>query len=285
MSTHAYRASLVIPLYNRADLTAACLLSLAEHTDPSLYEVVLVDNGSRDGTADLLANLEGDLQVITNAVNRGFAVACNQGARAARGQHLVFVNNDIEAQPGWLEPLLRILDTEPDVAVVGARLLFPDGSLQHGGVVTFVDTETGLDVAAAHFPYRCAADTPPAHQRRDMDVVTGAVMAVRRAAFDAAGGFDEGYWNGNEDVDLCLSVLALGGRVVYEPTSTLIHHESQSGPERFSHVGQNIERLVSRWGARYAPQYIRERDGVLRPNKRRAMLGAFPELGPARLVS
>lgn len=280
MPRYPYRASLVIPLFNKVEYTAACLTSISEHTDPDLYEVVLVDNGSTDATGELLAALDGDVQVIRNEVNRGFAVASNQGAAAARGERIVFVNNDIVAHPGWLEPLLAVLDEEPRVAVVGARLLYPDGTLQHGGVVTFVDPAVEAPFSAVHFPHRTAPST--AATRQDADVVTGAVMATRRGVFHRLGGFDEGYWNGNEDVDLCLRVRADGLRVVYQPASTLTHHESVSGPERFSRVDDNQRRLFERWGGRYNAQFVVDENHVLRPNPARERYGAFPPVRTGR---
>jgi GT2 family glycosyltransferase len=97
-----------------------------------------------------------------------------------------------------------------------------------------------------HRWYQDAADRPEALLAGPVTAVTAAVMAVRRAAWDQVGGFDEGYWNGYEDVDLCLRLRAAGWSVFYEPASTLVHAESVSGPERFSAAAANIARL-QRW--------------------------------------
>lgn len=241
-------ASIVIPLWNNVGYTRMCLVRLAASTPAGAYEVVLVDNGSTDGTAELLAGLSGDVRIVRNDRNLGFARACNQGATAATGRHLVFLNNDTEPHPGWLEPLIEVLDNEPDVGVVGSKLLFPNGLVQHAGVWMAKDGKG--DLFGYHRLYCSVPDDALVDARTDLQVVTGAALAIRRELFFAVGGFDEEYWNGNEDVDLCLKVGAAGHRVVYEPRSSLTHHESVSGPERFSRVPENVRLLNERWGQR-----------------------------------
>ncbi|HET9732182.1 MAG TPA: glycosyltransferase family 2 protein [Acidimicrobiales bacterium] len=248
----AAATSIIIPLYNKAEYTEACLVALAAVTQPGTYELVLVDNGSTDGTGALLGTLGPDSRIIRNPTNLGFAKACNQGAAVATGRHLVFLNNDTEPHPGWLEPLVQILDSEPDVGIVGAKLLFPDGLVQHAGV-WMVTNERWDSLDGYHRLYRTVPDDPLVNERADLPAVTGACMAVRREAFTAAGGFDEAYWNGNEDVELCLRARAAGYRVVYDPRSTLTHHESVSGPERFSKVEENRKLLADRWLAGIVP--------------------------------
>ncbi|NNE43449.1 MAG: glycosyltransferase family 2 protein [Gemmatimonadetes bacterium] len=244
------RVSIVMPLFNRAELTVPCVESLVKNTPEGLFEIIFVDNGSTDSTSEFLACLEGNVKVIVNEENRGFSTACNQGAAAASTDLVLFLNNDIEAQPGWLEPMLRVLDEDPLVAAVGSRLLFPDGTIQHAGVV-LVETEgKPSPMYAIHVHYKAAADFGPANEPYEYQVLTGACLLMHRGVFRSVGGFDTGYWNGYEDVDLCLKVGEAGWKLVYEPRSCLVHHESQSGPERFSKVSENEERLCSRWFGR-----------------------------------
>ncbi|HEY2387433.1 MAG TPA: glycosyltransferase [Candidatus Binatia bacterium] len=253
----AFDCSIVIPLFNRAELTEQCLVNLAEVTQGARYEVVLVDNGSTDRTAEVLASLGGDVQVIRNAENRGFAAACNQGARAARGRHLVFLNNDTIPLSGWLAPLLAELDGDPRVAVVGSKLLYADGTVQHAGVIFTREIPIPY-----HVFYRSSADAPAVNRRREIHCVTAASMAVRRAGFEAIGGFDEGFVNGYEDVDFCLRVRQRGDKVVYQPASTLYHLESQT-PGRKDHDDANGRRLLERWGGLW--WRIGDEDTVLVP--------------------
>lgn len=255
--------SIIIPAFNRVDMTARCLQSIIANTAGIHYEVILVDNGSTDATPELCAGLGGNAVVIRNDENLGFARACNQGAAAASSDRLLFLNNDTEPHPGWLPPLLETLDSAPDVGAVGSLLLFPDGTVQHAGVV-LVELPGYPTLAAQHMPYQVPADDPLVCRRREVAAVTAACVLIRREAFSAAGGFDEGYWNGYEDVDLCLTLGAAGWRIMYEPASVLLHHESASGPERFARRDANVDRLQQRWAGKVVPDYRVESDGVAR---------------------
>ncbi len=242
-------ASIVIPCYNQAALTLQCLRSLGAATEPGSYEVILVDNGSTDATAAITDPDDPTFRVIRNATNLGFATASNQGAAAATAPIVVFLNNDTEAAPGWLSALLEPFARDDTIAVVGARLLYPDGTLQHAGVNLAINGVDGTLHGLHRLHHRPATD-PRALEPCEPTAVTGAAMAVRRDIFNAAGAFHDGYWNGNEDVDLCLTIAEMGYKIVYEPGALLMHHESQSGPERFSKVHANIALLTERWGSR-----------------------------------
>lgn len=242
----AVDVSIVIPVFNRHELTAACLRALAAVAPEAglRCETIVIDNASHDRTGWVLHAAAQDarlgLRVVHNAENLGFATACNQGAVIARGATLVFLNNDTEPRPGWLRPLVDELQTHTDTGVVGARLLYPDGTLQHAGVA----------VGRSGIPYHLHAGLPGddrrALERRAFPVVTGACMAVRRQEFLQRGAFDEGYRNGSEDIDLCLRYRRAGRECIYRPDSVTVHHESQSAG-RLDHRDRNIERLLDRW--------------------------------------
>src|SRR4051794_34555648 len=109
----APRISIVMPLFNKVELTLACLRSLEETTSGEIpYEVIIIDNASSDGTPELLSQLEGDVVIITNEENLGFGPACNQGASVAQGEYVLFLNNDTVLLAGWLEPLVAALDED-----------------------------------------------------------------------------------------------------------------------------------------------------------------------------
>lgn len=267
------KCSIIIPLYNRADLTRSCLESLVEHTPPSTYEVVLVDNASTDETGTLLSQLDGDVVIVRNETNQGFAVACNQGAAAATSDLLLFLNNDTQLLPGWIEPMLRATVEHPQVGAVGAKLLFPDGTIQHAGVSIIQNRIAGV-FGGMHDHTGKPSSWPDANVAMFRQAVTGAVMLVRRAAFEQVGGFDSAYWNGNEDVDLCLKLGEAGWKVLYEPASTVIHYESQSGPERHTGEDANNVLLKERWNDVVVP------DVVLMYGRDLAALGGFPRSRP-----
>ncbi len=244
-SSLRFKASIIIPVFNKLELTRQCLTTLASLTTMPEYEVIVVDNASGDGTAEFLAELGGDVQVISNPENYGFAVACNQGANAARGEFLLFLNNDTIPTEGWLNALVDEVERHPDVAVVGSKLLYEDGTIQHAGVA-FSRT--------AFMPYHIyrtfPADSPMVNRRREFQCVTGACMLVRRDVFEEVGRFDEGFKNGFEDVDLCLKIRERGWRIVYRPDSVVYHLESQT-PGRKTHDSDNARRLLERWSRKW----------------------------------
>ncbi len=237
-----YSCSIIIPVWNNAALTQQCLTALANVTEHVSYEVVVVDNGSTDGVQNFLQTLSGDVQVIRNEENLGFAKACNQGAQAARGEYLVFLNNDTIPLKGWLSALIEEVRTHADVAVVGSKLLYEDGTIQHAGVAF------SREWFMPYHMYRGGnAEVACVNKRRELQCVTAACMLVRKAVFEQVGGFDEGYQNGFEDVDLCLMIRTQKWKIIYQPKSVLYHLESKT-PGRKTHEADNSRRLRERWG-------------------------------------
>lgn len=214
--------SVVVPCFNRWDLTSRCLPRIGD------AEIVLVDNGSTDDTR-FAGPAVADV-TIRNRTNQGFARGCNQGFGAASGEVVVFLNNDTEPQPGWLDAIEAAFDN-PDVLVAGCRIVRPDGTLDHSGVHVDFTKPPGAEA------WHDTSDGPT----RWVQAVTGAALAVRAEWFP---GFDEGYRNGYEDIDLCLRA----GKVRYVAEATVMHHVSQSGPQRWAHVSENVARLRDRWG-------------------------------------
>jgi GT2 family glycosyltransferase/glycosyltransferase involved in cell wall biosynthesis len=248
--------SIIIPLFNKAELTRACLRALERDTARDSYELLLVDNCSSDDTVGLLREWEQKATIIRNSENRGFAAACNQGARTAKGEYLLFLNNDTEVTTGWLDTLIATLKNDPTVAAVGSKLLFPDGTIQHAGVMIVDDRVSKDPLVGKHYYFRFPSNHPPANLVMRMQAVTAACILIRHTAFKAVGGFDEGYWNGYEDLDLCFKLGSHAWKVVYQPASVVIHHESQSGPERFRRAPDNIRRLHERWLGKIKPDMV-----------------------------
>lgn len=241
--------SIVIPVFNKAALTRACLEALPESVvDAGVGEVIVIDNASTDETWEMLQEFPG-VRTVHNETNTGFARANNQGARLAHGEFLVLLNNDTIPHPGWLRAMLKAA-REPNVGAVGARLLFPDGTLQHGGVVTGINRVTPISFMPYHFMYQANGNGIAARRRADFQIVTGACLLTPRELYLALGGLDEGFWNGFEDVDYCLRLGTHGLRVVYEPDALVTHFESQSGAHRFRQAWVNTLRLAQRWNGR-----------------------------------
>ncbi len=235
-------ATIVVPHYKSLKLTLACLAAIAE-TTPTDHQVIVVDNGTGH-------DLPG--QVIRNDTNRGFAVACNQGAAAADSPVLVFLNNDTEPRRGWLPPLLNALN-EPNVVAVAPRLLNADGTLQAAGAEIIAHHNGQLEMMP------CLRE----RARGPIRLAFGACLAMTTEAFNAVGGFDERYLNSDEDFDLSFKIQAAGWVMMYEPASVVMHHGAYarlaydsaeaSGPERFASKEANRRVLEETWGPQMTP--------------------------------
>lgn len=238
--------SIVIPLYGGLEFTRAChaalRVTLAGRDD---VEIIYVDNASPDDTATWLDTIGDEATVVSCESNRNFSGGCNLGVAAARAERIVLLNNDTEPQAGWLEALDRALDDER-VGVAGALLTYPDGSVQHAGVA-FPPGKL-----PEHIHVGAAVDDPRVSRPRDLQAVTAACLALRRATWELLGGLDEGYVNGMEDMDLCLRVRDAGLRVRYEPAARIVHHESRTDG-RFRHASANIQRFVQQHGSALVP--------------------------------
>lgn len=238
--TDTFDVSIIIPLHNRSELTRKCMESLSSMADHATHELVLVDNNSTDETTNLLQALEGDVTVLRLSANRGFAAACNLGARVARGRYLVFLNNDTVVHNGWLDAMVNCAREDDTIGVVGALLLYPEGDVQHAGIA-FNDEKIPY-----HIFQKFAAAHPAVNERRDMQAVTGACMLVPRDLFLNMNGFDEQFHNGFEDIDYCLRLREHARRVVYCPQAIVTHHEEAS-PGRKTFDQQNLQRFLNVW--------------------------------------
>jgi GT2 family glycosyltransferase len=222
-------ASIIIPVYGPIGYLIRCMRSIELHT--ASYELILVDNG----TQHPIPKHSIEPVVIRNPQNTGFAHACNQGAAKAAGNVLVFLNVDTEVHEHWLPKLIEALK-KPDAAIAGVKLVYPSGVLQHTGIEFY---RIGNVLTARNRIMECSAGYVAA--------VTGACLAIRKEVFHEIGGFDERYYNGYDDVDLCLKAREIGWRIWYEPTCIITHMESATGPERWAKVHDNVAQLNQRW--------------------------------------
>jgi GT2 family glycosyltransferase len=237
------RASIVIPVYDQFAHTLACLRALAEHPPQLPIEIVVVDDGSSDQTTTALPLIDG-LRYHRRAGTGGFIAACNDGAALARGDFLVFLNNDTVPQPGWLDALLQTFEAHADAGLVGAQLLYPDGRLQEAGGVVFADGG-GWNYGRFESP-----DDPRFGYLRDADYVSGAALAIPRGLFLQLGGFDSRYAPAYyEDTDLAFAVRAAGRRVLYQPAARVVHDE---GATSGTDTGSGIKAYQARNQSRFA---------------------------------
>lgn len=230
------KVSFIVPLYNCLPLTQAMLASLQATLPAGLeHEIIFVDDGSTDGTRDWLAGLKSPCRAILNEKNLGFAGACNRGAATARGEFLLFLNNDLVLLPGWLEPMLAVFATHPDAGLVGnVQLNVATGAVDHAGLAFNAKGKP------EHITHRGSGAV------RDVVAVTGACFAIRTATWKKLGGFDEIFINGCEDVDLGLRAKQAGCRNYVALRSVVRHHISASLGRKLRDE-QNTARLQQRW--------------------------------------
>lgn len=233
------KISFVVPLYNHLAETREMLASLQASLPDGLdYEIILADDASTDGTATWLKSLSNPrIKVLINGMNRGYAANNNAGTRLATGEVLGLLNNDLLFEPGWLEPMLAVLlSPELKAGLVGnVQYRVADGAVDHAGVVL---------TPAAQFDH---VRTLPAHPQARVLAVTGACMLLRKADFEAVGGFDEGFVNGGEDYDLCFKLRAAGKEIYLAGDSQIRHHVSLSRKTNVRRDLLNSRRLFGRW--------------------------------------
>ena len=179
--------SIIIPNWNGFPYLKDCIKSIKKAEYKYKIEIIIVDNASLDDSIKWVERYHKDILVLKNKKNLGFAKACNQGAKAARGEFLIFLNNDTEVQPGWLDEMIKCSQLDANIAIVGAKLLYPDNTIQHAGVAI---TNSPHPI----FPYHMHSGKPSnfdeAKILKEYQAVTGACMLVRKDIFENAGGFE-----------------------------------------------------------------------------------------------
>ena len=249
--------SVIIATRDRGDLLRCCLTSLAEHGQGNPpTELIVIDNGSSEPeTLHYLANLEQqeNVRVLRRPGKFNYAALNNEAVALARGELVALMNNDVEAtHPGWLATMAAQA-LRPEIGAVGAKLLFPDGTIQHAGVLL------GIGGIAGHAHKYLAAEDEGyqlrLHLAHNLSAVTAATLVVRKTLFEEVGGFDAINFAVNyNDVDFCLRLAKAGYRNLFCPDAVLIHHESKSrGAPTSSDANEEWYRerqaMVNRWGA------------------------------------
>lgn len=249
--------SIIIPVHNNLEFTKNCIDNIYKTSALFAIEVIIINNASTDGTESYLNSLGDQVQVINNTKNRSFSEANNQGAKIARGKYLVFLNNDVDVAPGWLESLESTFKNNKDIGIQGAKLLYPNGLIQHCGIVW---GPVAQDLNLHFHIYLTSQETAPqVNKSREYQMVTGALLSIRKVLFDDIGGFDENYHFGHEDLDICFETRKRNYKVWYNHRVVATHHESitkkSEGIEKFerfisqpnSFDAKNHKYFLSKW--------------------------------------
>jgi GT2 family glycosyltransferase len=281
------RVSVVIPTHQTRELTLRCVDSL-QACPPGSCEVIVVDDGSTDGTAEALHRRHPTVEVIVLAPGRGFTAAANLGMATARSDHLFLLNSDTEVDPATVPRLLAAFDEHPRLGVAGAALRFPDGRPQWsaGRVPTplwLFTLASGIARGLGQVPgYRRLR--PEGSARGRVDWVCGAAMMVRREAWLAVGGFDERFHFYCQDLDLCLRVLAAGFTIGVVPQARVTHLAGATIGQRAGAAGDRSHPALLwtdlvRWAAKQDdPRTARDAARALR-------LGGGLRVGARRLTA
>jgi GT2 family glycosyltransferase len=228
--------SICIPTLQAKDVLRECLRSIYAHTHCA-FEIIVVDNASRDGTVEMLRDELPAVRVIVNATNVGFARAINQALRASQGRYALLLNNDTLVLPDALDRLVAFADAHPEIGICGPKILNRDGTLQKQCRRSFATPWdlfcyfSGLSTLFPRSPlfarylmtYRDENETHPA------DAVSGACMLIRRAVIEQIGLLDEQFFAYQEDTDYCFRAKRAGWQVYYYPQAQIIHYGGYGG--------------------------------------------------------
>ena len=255
--------SVCIVNWNTRDDLARCLASLPPAPNGWTYEVWVVDNGSQDGSREMVATRFPAVHLLCNPANVGFSAANNQALRACQGRYALLLNPDTLVHDRALERLVGFLDRHPEAGVVGVKLLNPDGSLQYScrtfptwGAVLFRGTPFGRLLPRNRATPSYLMQDWAHDEVREVDWVSGAGMALRRVLWEQIGLLDERFFMYCEDMDFCWRVRQAGGRVLYFPGAVVTHVIGRSSDQNLRAMIRAFHRSMylffeKHWGARY----------------------------------
>jgi GT2 family glycosyltransferase len=248
--------SIIIPVYNNLVFTLTSVVSIFENASHYSYEIIIGDDCSTDATAEVFSKAGGGVTLMRHKKNLGFLGNCNAAAKAAKGDYVVFLNNDTLTLPHWLDELIDVFRRDPNCGLSGSKLLNADGTLQEAGGIFWEDG------SAWNFGRNSDPRLPEFNYLKEIDYISGASIALPRKTWKELGGFDSLYAPAYcEDSDLAFRVRAAGMKTIYAPHSGVIHHEGKShGKDTTSGIKAyqvaNQEKLLSRWRSTLAAHHF-----------------------------
>ena len=250
--TTSPKVSIIVVSYNTRAMTLECMEVLHRNLEGVSAEVILVDNASSDGSTAAVHNAFPGVQLIENHENRGFGAANNQAILVARGDYILLLNSDAFPKPHAIHRLAAYLDSQPNVAVVGPRVLNRDGSLQKScypfpspfrAICDYLLLTAAFPTSRLFGDYRAWAHD----DERAVDFVIGACMLVRKSAIAAVGSFDEDFFFYGEEADWCRRFRDAGWKVCFTPTAEVYHLNGASGAAQPDRVFSEFRRAQERF--------------------------------------
>lgn len=216
------KVSIVIPVYNQFDYTHACIKSIINTVKDLPYEIIIGDDMSTDATKKIKKYVSG-IRVNINKTDHGFLMNCNRAAKLAKGDYIMFLNNDTQVHEEWLSSLVELIESDEKIGMVGSKLVYPDGTLQEAGGIIW------SDASGWNYGRNQNAEEPEYNYVKEVDYVSGASIMISKSLWNEIGGFDEqlkpAYY---EDTDLAFEVRKRGYKVMYQPKSVVTHFEGVS---------------------------------------------------------
>ena len=240
------QVSIVIPVYNQFDYTYNCLKSILHNSGNITYEIIIANDCSTDLTTRITEVVK-NIKVVTNQTNLRFLKNCNNAAKYAKGKYILFLNNDTQVQPNWLEPLVELIERDSSIGMVGSKLVYADGRLQEAGGILWNDG------SAWNYGNRKDPEDPEFNYVKEADYISGAAIMIKTSLWKEIGGFDENFAPAYcEDSDLAFEVRKHGYKVMYQPLSVVVHFEgvsngtdTSSGQKAYQVI--NSKKFLEKW--------------------------------------
>lgn len=249
------KLSIIIPVYNQINYTYNCLVSILKNTNNLSYEVIIADDVSSDETKNLSRYVK-NIVISRNTSNQGFLRNCNQAAKIAKGEYILFLNNDTVVEKDCFLNMIKLYESDNSIGLVGAKFVYPDGRLQEAGGIIWSDG-SAWNFGRFDNPNKCQYNYV-----KDVDYISGACIMLNRKLWKEIGGFDDRFAPAYcEDSDLCFEVRKRGLRVVYQPKSVVIHFEGISNGTDVNGSGlkkyqiENSEKLKNKWEKELKEQF------------------------------
>lgn len=264
-----FELSVTICSWNTKDDLRACLASLRALRDETSFEVIVVDNNSEDGSAEMVAREFPEFRLLAQSRNLGFTGGHNLAIAQRRGRHAMLLNSDTIVHPGALAELLAALEADPRAGIVGPKLLNPDGSLQYScrrfptpATALFRNTLLGRMFPRNRFTREYLMQDWPHDRTREVDWLSGAAMVIRDRVLETVGALDPGYFMFCEDTDLCRRAWKAGWKVLYVPRAIVTHAIGRSTDKAPNRMIVRFHRSLFRY---YLKHDVAEAPWWLRP--------------------